>query len=146
MAGPSRFGRLAWTECRRALVAALTNDSPEVVKFHVGMLCCRSAGRSACGIDVALLWHLRHEHDSAQCWLRDILRSTAVAMVQTSSLSNETVSASTNFEVIGRRGAFPPDGLKTYVGDGGCPMEAWPRKGNSEPASASRSSVSLIHF
>jgi len=43
-------------------------------------LTCRTLPFELPGIDVALLWHRRHEHDSAQCWLRDFLRSTAVAM------------------------------------------------------------------
>jgi DNA-binding transcriptional LysR family regulator len=30
------------------------------------------------GIEIALLWHRRHEHDTAQRWLRETLKATAV--------------------------------------------------------------------
>lgn len=41
-------------------------------------LTCRTLPFEMPGIDVALLWHRRHEHDAAQRWLRDLLRRTAV--------------------------------------------------------------------
>jgi len=50
-------------------------------------LTCRTLPFEMPGIDVALLWHRRHEHDAAQRWLRDLVRSAAVAMAQ-HSLSN----------------------------------------------------------
>ena len=45
-------------------------------------LACRTLPFEMPGIDVALLWHRRHEHDAAQRWLRELVRSTAVAMPQ----------------------------------------------------------------
>jgi DNA-binding transcriptional LysR family regulator len=45
-------------------------------------LVCRSLPFDMPGIEVALLWHRRHEHDAAQKWLRDTLRSAAIAIPQ----------------------------------------------------------------
>lgn len=45
-------------------------------------LTCRTLPFELPGIDVALVWHQRHEHDAAQRWLRDTLRDTAGAMAQ----------------------------------------------------------------
>jgi DNA-binding transcriptional LysR family regulator len=52
-------------------------------------LTCRALPFELPGIDVALLWHRRHEHDAAQRWLRETLKSTAVEMTQ---LTEATVS------------------------------------------------------
>jgi DNA-binding transcriptional LysR family regulator len=45
-------------------------------------LTCRPLPFEMPGIDVALLWHRRHEHDAAQRWLRELLRRTAVERAQ----------------------------------------------------------------
>jgi DNA-binding transcriptional LysR family regulator len=54
-------------------------------------LTCRALPFEMPGIDVALLWHRRHEHDAAQRWLRQQMRAAAVAwarerQVETSAL------------------------------------------------------------
>ena len=45
-------------------------------------LTCRALPFELPGIDVTLLWHRRHEADAAQRWLRDTVRTSAVAMAQ----------------------------------------------------------------
>jgi len=50
-------------------------------------LTCRALPFEMPGIDVALLWHRRHEHDAAQRWLRDTLRHAATAMAPATGLA-----------------------------------------------------------
>ncbi len=45
-------------------------------------LSCRALPFELPGIDVALVWHRRHENDAGQRWLRDTVRASAVAMAQ----------------------------------------------------------------
>ncbi len=40
-------------------------------------LACRPLPFELPGIDVALVWHRRHEHDAAQCWLRATVSAAA---------------------------------------------------------------------
>jgi DNA-binding transcriptional LysR family regulator len=56
-------------------------------------LSCRTLPIELPGIDVALLWHRRHEHDAAQRWLRDTLRSAAVDLAQHIALADGAVPA-----------------------------------------------------
>ena len=49
-------------------------------------LTCRALPFGMPGIDVALLWHRRHEHDAAQRWLRATLRHAAAAMAPAARL------------------------------------------------------------
>ena len=45
-------------------------------------LTCRTLPFEMPGIDVALLWHRRHDRDAAQRWLLDTLRQAAVAVAR----------------------------------------------------------------
>jgi DNA-binding transcriptional LysR family regulator len=56
-------------------------------------LSCRALPFELPGIDVALLWHRRHEQDTAQRWLRDTLRSTAVDLAQHIALADGAAPA-----------------------------------------------------
>jgi DNA-binding transcriptional LysR family regulator len=51
-------------------------------------LTCRRLPFEMPGIDVALLWHRRHDRDAAQRWLRDQLRQAAVEMARSAAPAN----------------------------------------------------------
>jgi DNA-binding transcriptional LysR family regulator len=51
-------------------------------------LTCRTLPFEMPGIDVALLWHRRHDRDAAQRWLRDTLRQAAVEMARSAGPAN----------------------------------------------------------
>jgi DNA-binding transcriptional LysR family regulator len=51
-------------------------------------LTCRKLPFEMPGIDVALLWHRRHDRDAAQRWLRDQLRQAAVEMARSAAPAN----------------------------------------------------------
>lgn len=46
-------------------------------------LSCKPLPLQLPGIDVALLWHRRHAHDPAQCWLRATMTAAALELAQT---------------------------------------------------------------
>lgn len=62
-------------------------------------LACRTLPFDMPGIDVALLWHRRHEHDAAQRWLRDAVRKAAIGLGPSAAatgadgLADQSVSA-----------------------------------------------------
>ena len=48
-------------------------------------LACRAVPLEMPGIDVALVWHRRHEHDAGQRWLRKTLTDTTVTLARRSA-------------------------------------------------------------
>jgi DNA-binding transcriptional LysR family regulator len=56
-------------------------------------LACRALPFELRGIDVDLVWHRRHEDDSAQRWLRQTLRAAAIALPRRTELVVRSQSA-----------------------------------------------------
>jgi len=71
-------------------------------------LACRTLPFDMPGIDVALLWHRRHEQDAAQRWLRDAVRSAATAL-------GPLVTPSGADGMADRSGSAPPQASPSVV-------------------------------